>query len=87
MEYIQTNNWSKHLQPFYTIRHKISFYIRVLLKDHQIIIPKKLQHPILQIAHSQHQGILKTKNVLCQKVWWPTLNHDAKEFIKHCHSC
>ena len=29
----------------------------------------------------------KTKNLLRQKVWWPTLNHDVEEFIKHCHPC
>ena len=56
IESIQTNNWSKHLQPFYTIRHQLTVYNKVLLKD-QIVIPKKLQHLILQIAHSQHQGI------------------------------
>ena len=57
MESIQTNNWSKHLQPFYTTRHQLIVYNKVLLKDHQMIIPKKVQHLILQIAQSQHQGI------------------------------
>ena len=47
IESIQTNNWSKH-----TIRHQLTVYNKVLLKDHQIVIPKKLQHLILQIAHS-----------------------------------
>ena len=87
IESIQTNNWSKHLQPFYTIRHQLSVYNKVLLKDHQIVIPKKTQHLILQIVHSHHQGIQKTKNLLCQKVWWSTLNQDVEELIKHCHSC
>ena len=36
MESIQTKNWSKYLQPFYTIRHQLSVYNKVLLKDHQI---------------------------------------------------
>ena len=86
MESIQTNNWSKHLQPFYTTRHQLSPYNKVLLKDLQIVISKKLQHLFLQIAHLQHQGIQKTKNLLRQKVWWPTLNQDVEELIKHCHS-
>ena len=71
IESIQTNNWSRNLQLFYTIHHQLSVYRKVLLKNHQIVIPKKLQHLILQIAHSQHQGIQKTKNLLRQKVWWP----------------
>ena len=59
---------------------------RSYLKDLQIVISKKLQHLFLQIAHLQHQGIQKTKNLLRQKVWWPTLNQDVEELIKHCHS-
>ena len=87
IESIQKNNWSKHLQPYYDICNQLSIYNNVLLKDNQIIIPKNLQQLVLQIAHSQHQGIQKTINLLCQKVWWPTLNHDVEEFIKHCHPC
>ena len=75
----------KHLQPYFAIRHQLSVYNNILLKGNQIIIPKNLQQLTLQIAHSQHQGIQKTKNLLRQKVWCPTLNHDFEEFIKHCH--
>ena len=59
----------------------------MLLEGHQIVIPKKLQHLILQNAHSQYQGIQKIKSLLHQKVWWSTLNQDVEELIKHCHSC
>ena len=51
IESIQTNHWFKHLQSFYTIRHQLSVYNMVLLKDRQIVTPKKLRHLILQIAH------------------------------------
>ena len=78
IESIQTNNWSKHLQPFYTARHQLSAYNKVLLKDLQIVISKKLQHLFLQNAHLQHQGIQNTKNLLRQKVWWPTLDQDVE---------
>ena len=87
IESIQKNNWSKHLQPYYAIHNQLSIYNNVLLKDNQIIIPKNLRHSVLQIAHSQHQGIQKMKNLLCQKAWWPTFNHDVEELIKHCHPC
>ena len=40
IESIQTNHWFKHLQSFYTIRHQLSVYNKVLLKDRQIVIPK-----------------------------------------------
>ena len=27
------------------------------------------------------------KNLLRQKVWWPTVNHDIEELLKRCHFC
>ena len=39
------------------------------------------------IAHySTHQGIKKTKALLREKVWWPTMDHDVEDKIRHCHA-
>ena len=32
-------------------------------------------------------GIVKTKQMLRTKVWWPTINKDVEEVIKHCKCC
>ena len=57
------------MKPFYQIRHGLSAKDNILLKQHQIVIPKAIQPQILQIEHQQHQGIVKTKNMLCEKAW------------------
>ena len=60
----------------------------IVLYKHKIIIPKALRHHrVISLAHKGHQGIVKTKQCLRSKVWWPTLNNDAEKFIKHCHAC
>jgi len=51
------------------------------------VIPTKLQDKILQLAHAQHQGISKTKSLLREKVWWPSMNSDVKSMIASCHAC
>ena len=84
---LKTNNWDKQLKPFYQIRHELSSKDNILLKQHQIVIPKELRPKILQIAHQQHQSIVKTKNMLREKVWWPTINHDVENLIRTCHAC
>ena len=58
-----------------------------LLMNNRIIIPATLRHRILTIAHQQHQGIFKTIALLREKVWWPGLSRDTKEFIKSCRPC
>jgi hypothetical protein len=32
------------------------------------------------VAEGNYTGKTKTKNVLCTRLWWPTLHKDAKEF-------
>ena len=75
------------MKPFYQIRHGLSVKDNILLKQHQIVIPKAIQPQILQIEHQQHQSIAKTKNILCEKVWWPTINQDVKNLITTGHAC
>ena len=84
---LKTNNWDKQLKQFYRIRHELSAKDNILLKQHRIVKPKALQPQILQIAHQQHQGIAKTKNMLREKVWWPTINQDVENLITTCHTC
>jgi len=46
-----------------------------------------LQNRILDIAHENHQGIVKTKSMLREKVWWPNINDQLEQKISNCHSC
>ena len=78
-----TSNWDKQFKPYFTIRD----HNNILLKENQIIIPSTLTNKILQIAHQQHQGITKTKALLRTKVWWPAMNQDVENLIRHCHTC
>ena len=72
---------------YYQLRHELSVEHNILLKRQCIVVPTSLQHRILQIAHSQHQGIVKTKAILREKVWWPGISADVESLIKSCHAC
>ena len=37
--------------------------------------------------HESQQGIVKTKQLLRQKVWWPSIDIDVMNTIKTCHAC
>jgi len=62
--------------------HTKSFKSGVILKDNRIVIPKSLQQRILDLAHETHQGIVKTKLMLREKVWWPGIDLEIEELIK-----
>ncbi|CAG2242713.1 unnamed protein product [Mytilus edulis] len=53
----------------------------------RIVIPDKLRKQTLQLAHEGHQGIVKTKLRLREKVWWPGIDQDAENLVKSCRAC
>ena len=50
-------------------------------------MPLKLHVETLKLAHGGHQGIVKTKQALRTKVWWPRIDRVAEDYVKHvCQS-
>ena len=75
-------------RKFYQVRHSLSTKNGVLLKGNLLVIPHELQHDILELAHrTLHQGEEKTKAMLREKVWWPSINSDVENRVRHCHAC
>ena len=58
-----------------------------ILRSHRICVPKILQKEIVDIAHCGHQGMTKTKQLLREKVWFPSMDRIAEEKVKNCFSC
>ena len=57
------------------------------MRGPRIIIPSKLRKQTLNLAHEGHQGIVKTKARLREKVWWPGIDRDAELLVKSCKPC
>ncbi len=59
----------------------------IILRDHRIVIPKSLQQRVIDLAHEGHQGIVKTKQLLRQKVWFPGIDRMVEHTISQCLPC
>ena len=86
---VKSSRWKKspEIIPYFLLRNEISVSSGLLLKFNCIIIPKDLRERVIGIAHSQHQGIGKTKPLLREKVWWPNLSKSVEEHITNCLQC
>ena len=42
---------------------------------------------MLDLAHEGHQGIVKTKERLRSKVWWPGIDKEAEKNCSKCFGC
>ena len=83
------DQWSNNpdLQQFFIVRNELSTNKDLLLRGTTIVMPKQLRHQTFMLAHEGHQGIIRTKQLLRQKVWWPGMATEIKALIKTCLPC
>ena len=59
----------------------------LLLKGTKLVIPKKLQMKVVELAHQGHQGIVKTKRLIREKLWFPGIDKLVEDKIQNCLAC
>ena len=58
-----------------------------VLKGHKLVIPKDLIKRVLDLAHEGHLGMVKTKQLIRSKVWFPKIDSLVEEKIRKCLAC
>ena len=58
----------------------------LLLRDTRIVILSSLQQNVVDLAHMGHQGIVKTKALLREKVWFYNIDSLVEDAVKNCLS-
>ena len=83
------NNWPKvsMMRPYYGIRHELTIVDDIILRGSRLLMPTVLREQTLKLAHEGHQGIVKTKQLLREKVWWPGIDKAIEQLIRTCIAC
>ncbi len=87
---IATQKWhqaGKDVSKYQQIKQELSVSNSVILRGTRIIVPEKLQDRMIMLAHSGHQGIVKTKHLLQDSVWFPGIDRMVEEGAKVCLPC
>ena len=83
--------WSKNtdyiLDPFFSRRDELSIHQGCIIWGIRVVIPQKLRQCMLDELHEGHLGIVKLKTLAPNYVWWPKLDKELEELIKHCTGC
>ncbi len=53
----------------------------------KLAIPSSLRQKVVDLAHECHQGIVKTKSLLREKVWFPCIDEMVDKTCKSCIPC
>ena len=57
------------------------------MRGNRIVMPESLWKQSILLDHEGHQGIVRTKARLREKVWWPRMDKQVEETIPACHPC
>jgi hypothetical protein len=101
MKYIQNGNWhearnltnpninNQELSILYSIRTVLtaSKDNELLLKYTRKVIPTSLRKQAIDLAHEDHQGLTKTKQLIREKIWFPSVDSVMKKIIDACIPC
>ena len=103
IDIIETNSWHKlnaistasngfntdDLKSFAKVREELTVNERknIILRGSRLIVPQSLRSRVISIAHEGHQGLVKTKQLIREKIWFPGIDKDVKNMIDNCLPC
>ena len=59
----------------------------IILKLTKVVIPVTLQEHATQLANEGHQGIIKTKQLMQEKVWFVGIDKTVERIVSQCLLC
>lgn len=75
------------LKPYWDFRDEISVYDGILFKGQRVIIPKCMQSHILKLIHSSHQGMIKSKRLARDVIFWTGMTKQIEDVVSKCSTC
>ena len=101
MTALERNNWKaiitqetdpetrNTLQSLHKIRDELTVVPTrdLIMRRNCIVIPLSARIKIVELAHEGHQGIVKTKQLLRERVWFPGIDKMVERKITQCIPC
>ena len=85
---IMTDDWSRLTGTIYKAMQEELWVIgQLVLRGSRIVMPESLWRQTIVLAHEGHQGMVRTKARLREKVWRPGMEKQVEEAVCACHPC
>ena len=87
-EAIAKDKWYDDVPEAYKrVKAELMVVDGLLLRQLRIVIPQGLRKRCLELVHKTHMGIVRCKEHLRSKVWWPSMDRDIEKYISECRAC
>ena len=102
IELLQNNSWNSlntnnlhpeintaELRAYELLKQELSLTPEadLIIRGNRLVIPTKLRQQVISLAHEGHQGLIKTKKLLREKVWFPKIDTLTEKAVKECLAC
>ena len=78
---------STELQPYFKMRNELSVHRDLVRRGSRLVVHISLWKTLVVLAHENHQGIVRTKQRLCELYWFPGMDALAQSYISACTLC
>lgn len=75
------------LREYAPVIDELSIAEGLVLRGSQIVVPVNLRDRVIKLCHEGHLGIVKTKQLLRSKVWFPGIDRRVESEIADCLPC
>ena len=73
------------MREFYKVREELTVTDNnILLWGMNVVIPESLRDQAVLLVHEDHQRIVKTKEFIRSKVWFPKMNDKVETAVCQC---
>jgi len=84
--------WPEHnpreeLFPYWSRRLELATEDGCLLWGNRVVVPPQGRNDILQELHEAHPGVVRMKLLARSYLWWPSINQDIEDKVRHCQQC
>ena len=92
-EFIDSGNWPEKrampstVAPFFRVRDELSCRGALLFRADRLVVPESLGGQVLQLAHEAHQGLVRVKQRMRERFWWPAMDAEVHTLLRECAVC
>ena len=75
------------ISKYACVFHELSVINQIVLRDNRIVLPQCMWQQAVDICHEGHFGIVRTKQLLRSKIWFPGIDKMVEKTIDQCIPC
>ena len=78
------NDCPTEVKPYWDFRDEIAYQDELLFKSDRVIVRESLRAEILNKIHESPQGIVRSKQLARDVLFWPGMNQQIQEKVEKC---